>query len=100
MSSDPVVGVDLSARRSPVDPEAEVLVRAVDVSKKFASYHRRATSLKERLVRRPRGVADTFWALRGVGVDAGAVDEGVAACIDDVGVVAGSAVQGLSLIHI
>ena len=69
MSSDPVVGVDLSARRSPVDPEAEVLVRAVDVSKKFASYHRRATSLKERLVRRPRGVADTFWALRGVSVD-------------------------------
>lgn len=43
-----------------------VLIDARGVSKKFASYHRRATSLKERLVRRQEEAGDVFWALRDV----------------------------------
>lgn len=49
-----------------VDPEAEVLITARGVSKRFASYHRKATSLKERLVKREQSSADVFWALRDV----------------------------------
>lgn len=52
--------------RPVVDPNAEVLIDARGVSKKFASYHRKATSLKERLVRREQSEADVFWALRDV----------------------------------
>ena len=44
----------------------EVLIQARGVSKRFASYHRRATSLKERLVRHEQTESDVFWALRGV----------------------------------
>ena len=44
----------------------EVLIQARRVSKKFTSYHRRATSLKERLVRREQTEADVFWALQNV----------------------------------
>lgn len=41
-------------------------IRATGVGKRFASYHRRATSVKERVVAR-RGVdRSDFWALRGV----------------------------------
>ncbi|MGV1006993.1 MAG: ABC transporter ATP-binding protein [Dermatophilaceae bacterium] len=47
-------------------PAAEVLVRADGVGKRFARVHRRATSLKERLVRREHGVKEDFWALRDV----------------------------------
>lgn len=48
--------------------DAEQLITARGVSKKFTSYHRRATSLKERLVRREQEQADEFWALRGVDI--------------------------------
>jgi ABC-2 type transport system ATP-binding protein len=44
----------------------ELLIEARDVSKRFASYHRRATSLKERLVRHEQTESDVFWALKGV----------------------------------
>ena len=44
----------------------EVLIEAYGVSKKFSSYHRRATSLKERLVRHEQTESDVFWALKGV----------------------------------
>ncbi|GAA1885999.1 ABC transporter ATP-binding protein [Lapillicoccus jejuensis] len=53
---------------APVAPpdDAEVLVRATGVSKRFASYSRRATSLKERLVKREQTEAADFWALQGI----------------------------------
>ena len=44
----------------------ELLIEARDVSKRFASYRRRATSLKERLVRHEQTESDVFWALKGV----------------------------------
>jgi len=44
----------------------EVLIDAHGVSKRFTSYHRRATSLKERLVRQEQTESDVFWALKGV----------------------------------
>ncbi|MCB1240716.1 MAG: ABC transporter ATP-binding protein, partial [Tetrasphaera sp.] len=46
--------------------EGEILIDARGVSKRFASYHRRATSLKERMVRREQSEGDVFWALRDV----------------------------------
>lgn len=49
----------------------ETLISAVEVSKRFASYSRRATSLKERLVRREQAHAEDFWALRGVDLQVG-----------------------------
>lgn len=52
--------------RMGLDPGAEILIEARGVSKRFASYHRRATSLKERLVRREESEGDVFWALRDV----------------------------------
>ena len=52
---------------SPTAPiEGEILIDARGVSKRFASYHRRATSLKERMVRREQSEGDVFWALRDV----------------------------------
>lgn len=60
--SDAVDAID----RMGVDPGAEILIEARGVSKRFASYHRRATSLKERLVRREESEGDVFWALRNV----------------------------------
>lgn len=51
---------------SPPESAARVVVSAAGVSKRFARFHRRATSLKERLVRREQGVKEDFWALRGV----------------------------------
>lgn len=60
--SDAVDAID----RMGLDPGAEILIEARGVSKRFASYHRRATSLKERLVRREESEGDVFWALRDV----------------------------------
>ena len=45
------------------------VIRAHGVSKRFVSYHQRATSLKERLVRRRGAAGDDFWALRDINVD-------------------------------
>ena len=47
----------------------DVAVAAIDISKRFANHTERATSLKERLVRRGRGVSTDFWALRNVTVE-------------------------------
>ena len=44
----------------------DVLISASNVSKKFLRHQRRATSLKERIVKREQGVSDDFWALRDV----------------------------------
>jgi ABC-2 type transport system ATP-binding protein len=44
------------------------VITAVGVGKRFASYHERATSLKERFVRRRSVVGEEFWALRDVDV--------------------------------
>ena len=49
----------------------DVLINASGVSKRFASYQRRATSLKERLVRHQKTEKDVFWALRGVDLQVG-----------------------------
>ncbi len=52
----------------PLDPDGvgEALIVAEGVSKRFAAYHKKATSLKERLVRREQTAAEVFWALREV----------------------------------
>ncbi len=62
---------DATPRSGPtVEPDTadlgEILIEARGVSKKFASYHRKATSLKERVVRREQSSADIFWALNEV----------------------------------
>ncbi len=44
------------------------VITAYGVGKRFASYHERATSLKERFVRRRSLVGEEFWALRDVDV--------------------------------
>jgi ABC-2 type transport system ATP-binding protein len=44
------------------------VITAVGVGKRFASYHERATSLKERFVRRRSVVGEEFWALRDVDI--------------------------------
>jgi ABC-2 type transport system ATP-binding protein len=46
-------------------------IRATGVSKRFTSYHRRSTSLKERMVRRNKVVGEDFWALRDIDVSVG-----------------------------
>ncbi|WP_239311061.1 MULTISPECIES: ABC transporter ATP-binding protein [unclassified Frankia] len=48
-----------------------VVIQATGVGKKFVSYHRRATSLKELFVRRGRTHGDDFWALRDIDVEIG-----------------------------
>lgn len=53
----------------PLANETDVLIRASGVSKRFASYQRRATSLKERLVRRERTRREVFWALKSVDLE-------------------------------
>ncbi len=50
---------------------APVVIRATGVGKKFVSYHRRATSLKELFVRRGQASGDDFWALRDIDVEIG-----------------------------
>jgi ABC-2 type transport system ATP-binding protein len=47
------------------------VIRAHDVSKRFVSYRQRATSLKERMVRRRHSDGDDFWALRDINVEIG-----------------------------
>jgi ABC-2 type transport system ATP-binding protein len=44
----------------------EVLIDARGLGKRFARFHRRATSLKERAIRRDQGPQAEFWALRDV----------------------------------
>jgi ABC-2 type transport system ATP-binding protein len=44
------------------------VITALAVGKRFASYHQRPTSLKERFVRRRSVVGEEFWALREVDV--------------------------------
>ena len=46
-----------------------VVIRATGVSKKFVSYHKRATSLKEMFVRRGGLSGDDFWALRDINIE-------------------------------
>jgi ABC-2 type transport system ATP-binding protein len=45
------------------------VIRATGVSKKFVSYHKRATSLKEMFVRRSGISSEDFWALRDLNVE-------------------------------
>src|SRR3954469_18750973 len=44
------------------------VITASGIGKRFASYHERATSLKERFVRRRSEAGEEFWALRAVDV--------------------------------
>ncbi|WP_416210182.1 ABC transporter ATP-binding protein [Frankia sp. Cr1] len=50
---------------------APIVIQATGVGKKFVSYHRRATSLKEVFVRRGHAHGDDFWALRDIDVEIG-----------------------------
>jgi ABC-2 type transport system ATP-binding protein len=50
---------------------AEPVIRATGVSKRFVTHSRRASSLKERVVRRGGGATGEFWALRDVDVEVG-----------------------------
>ncbi|EIV93987.1 ABC transporter ATP-binding protein [Frankia sp. QA3] len=52
-------------------PGSAVVIQGTGVSKRFVSYHNRATSLKERFVRRGGPAGDDFWALRDVDVTIG-----------------------------
>jgi len=54
---------------TPPNDDAPVLIRAQGVGKRFTRFHRRATSLKERVVRREQGSRDDFWALRDVDIE-------------------------------
>ena len=45
------------------------VIRAAGVSKKFVSYHKRATSLKEAFVRRGGLAGEDFWALRDINIE-------------------------------
>nr|MDT0666403.1 ABC transporter ATP-binding protein [Micromonospora sp. DSM 115978] len=47
------------------------MIRGDGVGKRFVAYHKRATSLKERFVRRDKTAGDDFWALRDVDVQIG-----------------------------
>jgi ABC-2 type transport system ATP-binding protein len=46
-----------------------VVIRATGVSKRFVSYHKRATSLKEMFVRRGGLTGEDFWALRDINIE-------------------------------
>ncbi len=46
--------------------EAEVLIEARGLSKQFSRFHRRATSLKERVIRREQGTMAQFWVLHDI----------------------------------
>jgi ABC-2 type transport system ATP-binding protein len=58
----------VSAAVPPVEsqPSAAPVITAHGVSKRFRTHSERATSLKERLVRRREGASEEFWALRDV----------------------------------
>lgn len=51
--------------------ESTVVIQASTVSKRFVSYRNRATSLKERFVRRGGPAGEDFWALRDIEVTIG-----------------------------
>ena len=58
---------DLPASTAQVASDAGVpVITASGVSKRFRSHSERATSLKERMVRRREGPSEEFWALRDV----------------------------------
>jgi ABC-2 type transport system ATP-binding protein len=50
---------------------AEVTISASGVGKRFQLHHKRATSLKERLLLHRQAVAEEFWALRDVDLEIG-----------------------------
>ncbi|MBX6391426.1 MAG: ABC transporter ATP-binding protein [Frankia sp.] len=54
---------------TPARPTGPIVIRASGVSKKFVSYRRRATSLKELVVRRGGVSGEDFWALRDINVE-------------------------------
>jgi ABC-2 type transport system ATP-binding protein len=68
-AADPTAG-PAPAVAPPAGPTPTV-IHAAGVGKKFVSYHRRATSLKERFVRRAGTAGDDFWALRDIDVEIG-----------------------------
>jgi len=51
---------------APADPQAPPVIVASGVSKRFRSHSERATSFKERFVRRREGRSEDFWALRDI----------------------------------
>jgi ABC-2 type transport system ATP-binding protein len=55
-----------------LDDDRPLRIEARGVGKRFARHQRRATSIKERLVRREQGAKDEFWALREVSLTVGA----------------------------
>ncbi len=59
-----VGGAEVTA--SPVTPGPAPVITATGVSKRFRSHSERATSLKERFVRRRDGPSEDFWALRDI----------------------------------
>ncbi|MEX5634647.1 ABC transporter ATP-binding protein [Parafrankia sp. FMc2] len=63
-------GPDRAAAQVP-PPGSPTVIRASGVGKKFVAYHKRATSLKERFVRREAAAGDDFWALRDIDVQIG-----------------------------
>ena len=63
-AADPEVAVE-AARREPAVGVPSVIT-ASGVSKRFKSYSERATSIKERFVRRRGGPGEEFWALRDI----------------------------------
>lgn len=46
--------------------QSPVVITATAVGKRFSTHHRKATSLKERVIRREQGAREDFWALRGI----------------------------------
>ena len=49
----------------------EAVITAHGVSKKFQLHHRRATSVKERLLLARKTVSEDFWALRDIDLEVG-----------------------------
>jgi ABC-2 type transport system ATP-binding protein len=59
----------VTARARVATGSGPVVIRATGVSKKFVSYHKRATSLKEMFVRRGGLSGEDFWALRDISLE-------------------------------
>jgi ABC-2 type transport system ATP-binding protein len=72
---DPITGLPVEEAAPGLPPlpagPSPTVIRAAAVSKKFVSYSRRATSLKEKFVRRGGMSGEDFWALRDVDVEIG-----------------------------
>ena len=66
-----VLPTGVASARGGVSPTSTgpTVIRATGVSKKFVSYHKRATSLKEMVVRRSGLSGEDFWALRDINVE-------------------------------